>query len=96
MGRDHGQRIGAGVLMDGMTVAKIMGEPFECDVCSEITPASDRHVLRQPRPSDPSDWCGVMWACGPCAPTLGARSEAYWNEWIESDEAREVGALFLS
>ena len=93
-----GRRIRNGweMVVDLKTYVQVMSAPFECDGCGKNVEASARYVVRVPRPSDPSDWCGTMWTGPCCAENLGAKSEAYWDKWIESDEARSVGAMFLT
>jgi hypothetical protein len=37
-----------------------------------------------------------MWTCPACADSVGAKSEDYWDEYIESDEASKAGHLWLT
>ena len=76
--------------------AAVMTSDFDCDDCGHTTPSDRRHVVRVPRPSDRHDWCGIMWFCPRCAEGTGAKTEAEWDRWIESDEARDQGAWYLS
>ena len=85
-----------GRLVDAKLWFKVMSEPFDCDGCGTEWVASARHVVRVPRPSDPSDWCGIMWTGPCCARQMGAWHESEWDVWIESDEARALGAAFLT
>jgi hypothetical protein len=82
--------------MDATTYISIMSSAFTCDVCDKDTPPGERHIVRVPRPSDPSDLCGVMWTCPACADSVGAKSESYWEEYIETEEAIKAGHLFLT
>lgn len=37
-----------------------------CDDCGETFPTDLRHVVVQPRPSDPTDLCAILWMCTRC------------------------------
>jgi hypothetical protein len=65
-----------------------------CDTCGVTFATSERHVAIQPRPSDPSELCAVMWACPPCGRELGWPTP----EDVEADlEAGKLpGIAFLS
>jgi hypothetical protein len=75
-----------------------------CDTCATPTSVDDRWVVRVPRPSDPSDWTAVLWLCEGCALGEGdegdsphsPHQEAWWDEWVESADARARGALWLT
>lgn len=76
-----------------------------CDACDTPMTFEQRWVVRRPRPSDPSEWCAVLWLCEGCA--LGELGESdsphaphrepWWDAWIESSEdARRRGAIWLT
>ena len=67
-----------------------------CDVCDAPVVFAERHTVRLPRSSDPLDLSAILWTCGGCGPSVGAKTEAEWDEYIESDEAREAGHIFLT
>ena len=69
-----------------------------CDQCGAEYNQSERRTVRIPRPSDPSDLCGILWLGPCCAPTSSetVRTEAEWDVYIESPEAVAAGHLFLS
>lgn len=67
-----------------------------CDICDTQVAWADKWVVRLPRPSDPHDWTAIMWLCPPCGADNGAKTEAGWDRWIESDEGLDAGAWWLS
>lgn len=72
---------------------------IKCDQCDTVIEAVKRYEVRLPRPSDPSDLCAILWICEACASEMGAgvaRTPQQWADYIESDEARAKGYLFLS
>lgn len=69
-----------------------------CDICDATYERAERRVVRTARPSDPRDLCGVLWLCPACGDADGpsCKTEANWDRYIESDEAREAGHLWLT
>lgn len=77
------------------SLAATLANPFDCDGCSKQADASERYVVRQQRPSDPTCYSGVIWLCATCGPKWGAKTEAEWDQWITGPEAEKMGVLFL-
>jgi hypothetical protein len=69
-----------------------------CDYCDDIFEPSDRRAVRLARPSDPSDLTTILWLCPACGEADGpsCKTEANWDRYIESPEARAAGHLWLS
>ena len=59
--------------------------PFECDICDDTFPASQRHEARQERPSQPGTWSSVMWSCEGCKDRIGGMPHEWWVEWAETN-----------
>ena len=64
-----------------------------CDFCSDIFDPKDRHVVAQPRPSDPQSLVATMWSCEPCGIEMGLPTPAEINEGYERGELGDI--LFL-
>jgi len=81
--------------MDASTFFEVMARDFTCDLCDREFPPQFRHEVRNPRPSDPSDYVCIMWTCPFCSDMVGAWRPEKWAEWIETDGHR-LGYAFLS
>lgn len=70
----------------------------KCDGCNKEVPRADLMLVRVPRPSDPSDMCCVMWGCADCFPRSegSCMKDRDWDSYMETDEARQRGYLFLT
>ena len=79
--------------------------PFEyngvdiCDACDVPTLEHQLYQLRTRRPSDHYDYSCVMAVCFSCNQDQfggSGKTGAEWNTWIESDEAADMGIIFLT
>jgi hypothetical protein len=81
----------------------------ECDNCGQddYTADNPRVFVCQPRPSDPAEMCctvaghkGCFTSFGDTLPSIdksgGTATADQWNDWIESDEARKAGFMWIS
>jgi len=73
-----------------------MDHLVECDICGVLHPQEERLYMCQPRPSDKSCLCCIMYTCTQCTrPTKWCNTREGLDEYFDSGEAAKDGFLFL-
>ena len=65
----------------------------KCDCCCEYRDVADIRLGVTERPSDPSSLCCVLYGCTTCHDEW--HTGEWWHDYIESDEARANGHMWL-